>query len=151
MIRFNFETHFTLSSKTFYKNWIKIIIKNECFKTGEINYIFCDDAYLLRINQQYLEHEEFTDIITFDYREGKTISGDIFISIERVKENAQIFGESFHDELLRVLSHGVFHLCGYKDKTKNEASKMRQKENEAIILFKQIQYNLVNNKNIKEL
>jgi len=151
MIRFNFETHFTLTSKTSYKNWIKTIINNEQFKTGEINYIFCDDAYLLIINRQYLRHEEFTDIITFDYREGETISGDIFISIERVSENAQIFGVSFHDELLRVLSHGIFHLCGYKDKTKNAASNMRHKEDGAIMLFKQLQLNIVNNKNINEL
>ena len=151
MIQFNFETRFKFTSKTAYKNWIKTIINNEHLKTGEINYIFCDDADLLIINQQYLKHEELTDIITFDYREGKTISGDIFISIERVKENAQIFNVSFHDEFLRVLSHGIFHLCGYKDKTKNTASIMRRKENGAIMLFKQLQFKIVNNKNINQI
>lgn len=144
MIRFNFETTFTLFPKTSYKNWIKTIINNEHFKIGEINYIFCDDEYLLKINQQYLKHDEFTDIITFDYREGEVLSGDIYISITRVRENAVKFGATFQDELLRVLSHGIFHLCGYKDKTKTAALNMRNKEQEAMKLFKQTQSTVVN-------
>lgn len=144
MIRFNFETDFALFPKAPYKNWIKTIINNEHFKTGEINYIFCDDEYLLKINQQYLKHDEFTDIITFDYREGVVLSGDIYISIIRVRENALNFGVTFQDELLRVLSHGIFHLCGYKDKTKTTALNMRNKEQEAIKLFKQTQSNVFN-------
>jgi len=144
MIRFNFETTFTLSSKKSYKNWIKTIIACEHFKTGEINYIFCDDEYLLKINQQFLKHDDFTDIITFDYGNGGVLSGDIYISITRVRENSEIFGATFHDELLRVLSHGIFHLCGYKDKTKTAALNMRKKEEWAINLFKQNAQTIVN-------
>ncbi len=138
MIRFNFETTFTLSSKNSYKNWIKTIIASEHFKVGEINYIFCDDEYLLKINQQFLKHDDFTDIITFDYGNEGVLSGDIYISIIRVRENADIFAATFQDELLRVLSHGIFHLCGYKDKTRSAALQMRKKEDWAINLFKQI-------------
>ena len=138
MIRFNFETSFTLFPKKSYKNWIKIIISNEHFKAGEINYIFCDDEYLLKINQQFLKHDDFTDIITFDYGNDGMLAGDIYISIIRVRENAKIFGVTFQEELLRVLSHGIFHLCGYKDKTISAALNMRKKEDWAIQLFKQI-------------
>lgn len=144
MIRFNFETTFTLYSKNSYKNWIKTIIASEHFKVGEINYIFCDDEYLLKINQQFLKHDDFTDIITFDYGNEGVLSGDIYISIIRVRENADIFGVTFHEELLRVLSHGIFHLCGYKDKTKSAALNMRKKEDWAINLFKQIAKTNVN-------
>lgn len=132
MILFYSETTFDLSQKRIYKKWIKELVLGEKQKLGDINYIFCDDAYLLELNQKYLQHDTLTDIITFDYSEQGIISGDIYISIERVRENANIFQVSFDEELLRVLSHGVMHLCGYKDKTDADATLMRQKENFAI-------------------
>lgn len=135
MILFNTTTNFDLKSKLFYKKWLQSLVAKEQFKIGDINYIFCDDEYLLQINLQYLNHDTFTDIITFDYVEGKILSGDIYISIERVRENAQIFKTTFENELVRVLAHGVLHLCGYKDKTKKDAVLMRSKEEEAIALF----------------
>ncbi|WP_082326582.1 rRNA maturation RNase YbeY, partial [Sunxiuqinia dokdonensis] len=102
------------------KKWIKNTIKKEGREPGEITFIFCSDDYLLEINKQYLDHDYYTDIITFDYVEGKEISGDIFISVDRVKENAATFGVDFQNELNRVLVHGVLHLLGYKDKSADE-------------------------------
>jgi rRNA maturation RNase YbeY len=99
---------------------------------GEISYIFCTDEELLSINKQYLNHNTYTDIITFDYTEKKIISGDIFISVERVKENAKKFNTKFSDELLRVMAHGILHLLGMKDKTPAEATKMRKAEDAVI-------------------
>lgn len=110
------------------KNWIVKAILNENLKEGEINYIFCDDNYLSDLNIKYLKHNTLTDIISFDYTIGKIISGDIFISIERVKENAESFNTTFVDELHRVMIHGVLHYCGYKDKTDDEKTQMRSKE-----------------------
>lgn len=135
MILFNTTTDFNLKSKLFYKKWLQALAANEQYKIGDINYIFCDDEYLLQLNLQYLNHDTLTDIITFDYVEGKILSGDIYISVERVRENAQIFKTTFDNELVRVLAHGVLHLCGYKDKTKKDAALMRSKEEEAISLF----------------
>lgn len=112
--------------------------KQEGFTIGDINYIFCDDEYLLKINLEYLNHDTLTDIITFDYVENGVLSGDIYISIERVRENAVIFSVPFEQELLRVLAHGVLHLCGYKDKTNKDSVLMRQKEDTAIQLFNTI-------------
>lgn len=108
--------------------WLKTIILNENKKTGEINYIFCDDEYLLQINRDYLQHDYYTDIITFDYVRGKTISGDIFVSLPRISDNASTHSKKFEDELHRVLAHGILHLCGYKDKTVEEEKEMRSKE-----------------------
>ncbi|SRR5574344_1270377 len=138
MILFYSEISFNLTQKLLYKKWLTFLIHNERRKLGSINYIFCDDAYLLELNQKYLQHDTLTDIITFDYTEEKTISGDIYISIERVRENSSIFGVTFQEELLRVLSHGVMHLCGYKDKTETDAAMMRTKENFAIERYHQI-------------
>ena len=135
MILFHTLTTFDLRHKLSFKSWLKSVAAAEGFRVGDINYIFCDDEYLLGINQQYLQHDTFTDIITFDYVEKKVLSGDIYISVERVKENSQIFNVSFGEELLRVLSHGLLHLCGYKDKTDAEAAEMRQKEAWAMSLF----------------
>lgn len=135
MIVFNYETDFLLEDETQYSNWISNILKSEKKDEGEINYIFCDDEYLLQINQQYLDHDYYTDIISFDYTIGNEINGDIFISIERVNENAAEFKVSFHEELLRVLSHGVLHFCGYKDKAEEEEALMRSKEDEKIKMF----------------
>lgn len=135
MILFNSLNDFTLRQKLLYKRWLSRLAASEGYKIGDINYIFCNDEYLLGINQQYLQHDTYTDIITFDYVEGKVLSGDIYISTERVRENARIYHVDFENELKRVLSHGVLHLCGYKDKTETDAAQMREKENFAISLF----------------
>lgn len=104
------------------------LIEEEKKKTGEIAVIFCSDRYLLRINQEYLKREDYTDIITFDYSEADTLSGDLFISLERIRENAEKYREEFERELYRVLFHGVLHLVGYNDKSPNEIKEMRRKE-----------------------
>ncbi|MDR2979880.1 MAG: rRNA maturation RNase YbeY [Bacteroidales bacterium] len=135
MILFQTETKFTLKNKRAYKVWIKQIAQHESRRVGDINYIFCDDDYLIEINRQYLDHDTYTDIITFDYGEGDTIHGDIFISVERVAENAKEFSTTFSEEFLRVMAHGILHLCGYKDKTKAEEKVMRRKEEEAMGVF----------------
>lgn len=108
--------------------WIKQTIQSEGKVTGDITFIFCSDAYLLEVNKQYLNHDYFTDIITFDYVEGSLISGDIFISCDRVRENAAEFKTGFDNELRRILIHGVLHLLGFKDKSKNDKSVMTVKE-----------------------
>jgi rRNA maturation RNase YbeY len=135
MISFNYETDFQLTDEQLFSNWLSKVIISENKKEGEINYIFCDDDYLLEINQQYLNHDTLTDIISFDYSVGNELHGDIFISIERVKENAVDFQVSFEEELKRVMAHGVLHYCGYKDKSAEDEAVMRQKENEKIQLF----------------
>jgi probable rRNA maturation factor len=135
MINFNYETDFELSNEKAIQEWLSDVIVSEGKKEGEINYIFCDDNYLLEINQEYLDHDTLTDIISFDYSVGKELHGDIFISVERVRENATDFGVSFEEELLRVLSHGVLHYCGYKDKTESDEKEMRQKEEEKMKMF----------------
>lgn len=136
MITFNYETEFELpEQETVFQAWIEKIIASEEKELGELNYIFCDDNYLHQINVQYLDHDTLTDIITFDYTEEQIISGDIFISVERVADNAQDFNVDFQAELLRVMAHGVLHLCGYKDKSDAESKQMRSKEEEKIQLF----------------
>ncbi len=135
MIEFHFKSDFILDDKTKYSDWITRILESESFVGGQIDYIFCTDDYLLELNQQYLNHDTLTDIITFDYTKGKTISGDIFISTDRVKENADAFGVAFENELHRVMSHGLLHLMGYGDKTVEEKAEMRRKEEEKIKMF----------------
>ena len=135
MINFNYEADFVLANEKAFQQWLSSVIVSEGKKEGEINYIFCDDEYLLEINQQYLGHDTLTDIISFDYSVGKELHGDIFISIERVRENAKDFEVSFEEELLRVLSHGILHYCGYKDKTESDEMVMRQKEEEKMKMF----------------
>ena len=135
MIDFNYELEFTLDDEAVYASWLTKVIESENKKLGEINYIFCDDEYLLAINVEYLNHDTLTDIISFDYTEGDVISGDIFVSIERVKDNAIDFNVPFEEELKRVLAHGVLHYCGYKDKSDADALLMRSKEDEKIKLF----------------
>lgn len=135
MVIFNYETDFQLENESKYEDWIDSIIESEDKEPGEINYIFCDDDYLLEINKQYLDHDTLTDIISFDYCIGDLISGDIFISIDRVKDNAQEYDVSFNNELLRVMSHGILHYCGYKDKTQEDQLLMRAKEQEKINMF----------------
>ena len=135
MISYNYETEFELSNEVVFSNWISKVIESENKKEGEINYIFCDDEYLLEINQQYLDHDTLTDIISFDYSVGNELHGDIFISVERVRENAEDFKVSFDEELKRVMIHGVLHYCGYKDKTDSDEQLMRIKEDEKIKMF----------------
>ena len=134
-INFFYETDFSLVGENVFKKWIIEIIESESKQNGDINFIFCDDEYLHSINLKYLDHDTLTDIISFDYTEGDTISGDIFISIQRVKENAEEVFTEFSDELKRVMSHGVLHFCGYKDKTERESDLMRRKEEEKMQLF----------------
>ena len=136
MITFNSETSFTLKNQKKLVKWIGDVISSEGFQVGEINYIFCDDSYLNKINQEFLNHDAFTDIISFDYTLGKEVGGDIFISIERVLENAEKFNEVFENELHRVMIHGILHFIGYKDKTKKDKTLMRTKEDENIFTLK---------------
>lgn len=135
MIAFNFiEVKFEFD-EALISNWLKRVVVSEQKALGSIVYVFCNDDYLLKINKKYLDHNTLTDIITFDSCIGKYVSGDIFISSERIAENASIYDVSFEEELLRVLVHGVLHLCGYKDKSVEDAKLMTQKENEKINLF----------------
>ncbi|KIC61805.1 rRNA maturation RNase YbeY [Chryseobacterium taiwanense] len=127
MIQFFYE-NLPESVNTDYTAWLKDIILSEEKKLGEINYIFCDDEYLLKVNQDYLQHDYYTDIITFDYVKGKTISGEIFVSLQRISDNASTLSKDYEEELRRVLAHGILHLCGYKDKTEEEEKEMRRKE-----------------------
>lgn len=113
-------------------NWIKAVAEAYGKKAGDVSYIFCDDAKILEINQTYLHHDFYTDIITFDYSEGDRISGDIFISIDTVRSNAEKYGTNFDDELHRVIIHGILHLCGLKDKSEADSKKMREAEDKAL-------------------
>ena len=127
-ILFHSECDFTLSKQDIRSRWIITSIINENKRVGELSFIFCTDEYLFEKNIQFLNHNTYTDIITFDYCEGDIISGDIFVSVERVTENANKFGVDFENELDRVIIHGVLHLAGYNDKSKEEANTMRKKE-----------------------
>jgi rRNA maturation RNase YbeY len=129
MISFNYETEFELPNETQLSDWISSTISKENCKEGEINYIFCDDEYLHKLNVEFLNHDTLTDIISFDYSVGKELHGDIYISTERVADNAKDFNSEFIDELHRVMIHGILHYCGYKDKTDDDEALMRQKEN----------------------
>jgi probable rRNA maturation factor len=135
MINYDYEIEFLLSNEELFSRWINNVITSESYVLGEINYTFCSDEYLHKINVEYLDHDTLTDIITFDNSVSNTIYSDIVISIERVKDNAKDFNVSFEDELMRVIIHGVLHLCGYKDKSDEEALLMRSKENEKISMF----------------
>ena len=128
MISFNYETELILEDPEPLSRWISEVILEENFKEGEINYIFCSDEYLYKLNLDFLEHDTFTDIISFDYSIGKELHGDIYISVDRVKENSSDFEVTFDDELSRVMIHGILHYCGYKDKTELEKKMMRAKE-----------------------
>lgn len=135
MINFNYETDFNLNNEESIASWLSNVITSENKKEGEINYIFCDDDYLHKINLEYLNHDTLTDIISFDYSIGNELNGDIFVSIERVKDNAKDFNVSFEDELKRVMVHGVLHYCGFKDKNESDELLMRKKEDEKLALF----------------
>lgn len=132
---FNENTGYKLRKIKKVRKWLSDAIYAEGKTYGEISLIFCDDAYLHGMNIKFLNHDTLTDVITFDYNEGNKISGDIFISIERVKENAALFSKSQTDELHRVMLHGVLHLCGYKDKTRRDVAVMRQKEEQYLARF----------------
>ena len=115
--------------------WLKNLIILEQKKPGKINYIYLSDEGLLKVNRDFLQHDYYTDIITFDYVKGKTISADIFVSLPRISENAQAHSKDFKSELHRVLAHGLLHLCGYKDKTDDEKTEMRSKEEYYLKIF----------------
>lgn len=134
MIEFNSTNDFELVNPEQIITWLEGVISAEKKIAGELNYIFCDDAYLHKINVDFLDHDTFTDIISFDYSQGNIVSGDMYISVERVEENAQDFNCSFRDELSRVMVHGILHYCGYKDKSTEEAKLMRSKENTYLAL-----------------
>jgi len=135
LINFYSTTDFDISNQEEFRLWLLSVIKSEQKTLGELTYVFCSDEYLLDINQSYLQHDTLTDIITFDYTEGDSISAEIYISIDRVKENAKEFGVDFEKELKRVMAHGVLHCCGYKDLSEEEKDVMRAKENLKIELF----------------
>lgn len=129
MIEFNSIDDFELVNSTDTISWLSSVVEAEKKKVGEINYIFCDDAYLHKMNVEFLNHDTLTDVISFDYTSGDIVSGDIYISVERVEENATDFKTTFRDELNRVMVHGILHYCGYKDKSSEDAKLMRSKEN----------------------
>ncbi|WP_299533665.1 rRNA maturation RNase YbeY [Ulvibacterium sp.] len=135
MIEFYFETDFELEDRDRYARWVDQIANSEDREIGELSFVFCNDNYLLEINQKFLHHDTFTDVITFDYSDGVSVSGDIFISIERLKENSYKFKVSLEEELQRVMAHGVLHLLGYDDKTDEDFKRMQGKEDEKIKLF----------------
>jgi rRNA maturation RNase YbeY len=138
MIKFNYETSYKLDNEVKVEKWISNTIKEEGFNKGDINYIFCDDEYLHKLNVEFLNHDTLTDIISFDYKVGKILHGDIFISIERVEENAKEYNVSFQHELQRVIIHGILHFCGYKDKTLEDTKTMRAKEDHYLNRLKTI-------------
>jgi len=129
MISFNYENDFKLANATQISEWISSVIRAEQYIEDEINFIFCNDVYLHKLNVDFLNHDTLTDIISFDYSVGKTLQGDVYISTERVEDNAKDFKVAFEHELHRVLVHGILHYCGYKDKTEDDSKRMRNKEN----------------------
>ena len=135
MITFEYIAESAFKPSVNHKIWLQKVIRKEGRVPGEISYIFCDDEYMLTQNQAFLNHDTYTDIITFDDCFGDVVAGSILISLDRVKENADKFGKTFENELLRVVVHGTLHLCGYKDKTDDEAKVMRQKEDESLALL----------------
>ena len=135
MTTFNYETDFELPDEVALETWVELIISNKGFEPGEINFIFCDDEYLHRLNVEFLQHDTFTDVISFDNSLGKLISGDIFISVERVKENAVEFNATLEEELHRVMIHGILHFLGFKDKTTDDEKVMRKEENDALLFL----------------
>jgi probable rRNA maturation factor len=136
---FTEDISYTFKEKKKHRKWLSDLIAEEGFRIGEINYVFCSDDYLYQINLEYLEHDTYTDIITFDQSDATDeISGDVFISIDRIEDNASQNQVNFKDELRRVMAHGILHLMGYNDKSKNEAQQMRKKENIALKKYSEI-------------
>lgn len=138
MIAFFYETDFLIPNEELWKKWILSAVEKEGFQTDEINYIFCDDEYLLQINIEYLQHDYYTDVIGFQYSEGNSLSGDIYISIDRIHENAIENNVSFEKELARVIIHGILHFMNYKDKTDEQAVEMRNIEDKYLSFFDEI-------------
>lgn len=139
MVRYFFEdTPFQFKPKRLTSSWLKMVAESEIRKLGDINVIFCSDNYILDINQKYLQHDYFTDIITFDYCEGNKLSGDLFISVDSVRENSIYYHTTFEDELNRVIVHGLLHLIGYDDHTEEDIAQMRSKENYYLELRKSL-------------
>ena len=134
----NSDIYFDLQSQTLIKKWISEVIKTYGKKLGKINYLFCSDEYVYDANVRFLNHDTYTDIITFDYVEGNLVSGDIMISVDRVGENAKNLNVPFEQELHRVIIHGVLHLLGFKDKSESDAAIMREKENESLKLLESL-------------
>jgi rRNA maturation RNase YbeY len=132
MIEFYSETDFKIEDTKALNRWISEVVLHENHELGELTYVFCDDEYLHKLNLQFLNHDTLTDIISFDNSLGKQIHGEVYISIERVKENASIYGVAFLEELHRVIIHGVLHFCGYQDKSEKQQEVMRGKENQAL-------------------
>ncbi|MGF1559184.1 MAG: rRNA maturation RNase YbeY [Flavobacteriaceae bacterium] len=135
MIEFHYELDFELPDENLFSNWVYDMVSSEKASIKQIVYIFCDDRFLLNLNQKYLEHDEYTDIVTFDYSQADDIAGDIFISVDRLRENALLYNVYFEEELKRVMAHGVLHLMGYNDKSPEEIAEMRWKEAEKMKLF----------------
>ena len=139
MVRYFFEDiKFEYKNRQFNNRWLKMVSESEICRLGDINIIFCSDPYILGINLQYLGHDYFTDIITFDYSEKPVISGDLFISVDSVRENAAFYGTEFNEELHRVIVHGILHLIGYDDHTDADTAVMRQKENYYLQMRKEL-------------
>ena len=136
---FSEDVKFVLKGKLLNNRWLKMVVESEVKRLGDLSIIFCSDPYILDINLRYLQHDYFTDIITFDYCKGDRISGDLFISIDSVRENARIYGATFEDELDRVMVHGVLHLLGYDDHTDGQTAVMRQKENYYVNMKRSLQ------------
>ena len=124
-----------LSQKRLLKSWIKSVVSSYGFLVGDISYIFCSDSYILDVNRKYLNHDYYTDIITFDYSSEQKISGDLFISVDTVKSNSELFKTNFIDEFHRVIIHGILHLCGLKDKCTEDEKKMREAEDHALSIL----------------
>lgn len=135
MIDFNYQADYQLNNESVYTQWLHDIARSEQVSISELSYVFCTDDYLLHINQQFLNHDTWTDIITFDYSNNDMIKGEIYISIDRVADNALQYQVTTHEELLRVMAHGLLHLCGYVDKTDQDQQQMRSKEDEKIKMF----------------
>lgn len=132
MIEFNSENEFQLKNRNEVSVWIGNVVKQEGFELGDVSFVFCSDDYLFQLNVEFLDHDTLTDIISFDYSLGKELHGEIYISTERVEENAAELQVGFEDELHRVIIHGMLHLCGYKDKTEVEEKRMREAEDRAL-------------------
>lgn len=135
MITFNYETDFKLKDESKISNWISTCIEKYNYTEGELNYIFCNDEYLHKLNVEFLDHDTLTDIISFDYTLGKLISGDIFISIERVNENAEKYTQTVENEINRVIIHGILHYCGFKDKNEDDKQIMRSEEDNCLAIL----------------
>lgn len=136
IVFFNEDINFKFQDKNKFKSWLKKVADKEGFTIGQLNYIFCSDEYLHKINLEYLDHDTYTDIITFDNSEDEsTIEGDIFVSIDRIRENSQTLNTVFEEEIKRVIIHGLLHLCGYDDHTSEDKAEMRKLESEYILIF----------------